>query len=179
VPHGGHTIGIDTSHITRDGGTFFETAARLDPGPLIDGLDGRPWHRFQPYVERAQALAGHRRWAERVRKHGLPEMPYPAPQPRMEMVIAMLYFADADGSGTGNGCRKLVRFHCDGDADYGTLLATRCEIWGNGSWHPTTTRRYAVECARGEIWERIVDANVAHAQRAHEAYYAAIVAKRR
>jgi hypothetical protein len=87
VPHGGHTIGIDTSHITRDGGTFFETAARLDPGPLIDGLDRRPWRIFERYVERAQALAGRRRWAQQLRKHGLPEIPYPAPQPRSEMVI--------------------------------------------------------------------------------------------
>jgi hypothetical protein len=91
----------------------------------------------------------------------------------------MLYFADADGSGTGNGCRKLIRFHCEGDADYATLLDARCELWGNNTWHPVTTRRYAVECARGEIWERIVDANLAHAQRAHEAYYAELTANRR
>jgi hypothetical protein len=91
----------------------------------------------------------------------------------------MLYFADADGSGTGNGCRKLVRFHCDGDADYATLLGARCEVFGGDRWYPTTTRRYAVECARGEIWERIVTANVPSAERAHEAYYAELTAKRR
>jgi hypothetical protein len=91
----------------------------------------------------------------------------------------MMYFADADGSGTGNGCRDLVRFHCDGDADYATLLAARCEVWGNDKWVPGTHRPYAVECARGEIWERIMPANVANAQRACDAYYAELTAKRR
>jgi hypothetical protein len=54
-----------------------------------------------------------------------------------------------------------------------------CEVFGGYKWHPTTTRRYAVECARGEIWERIVTANVANAERAHEAYYAELTANRR
>jgi hypothetical protein len=69
VPHGRHTIGVDTAHINRDGDTFFETAARLDPSPFTETC---PWHIFVRYVGRAQALAGHRRWAQKIREHGLP-----------------------------------------------------------------------------------------------------------
>jgi hypothetical protein len=72
----------------------------------------------------------------------------------------MTYFADADGSGTGNGCIKLLRSHCDADGEYATLSAARCESYGNGKWYPTE-RSFAPDCARGEIWERIEDAELA------------------
>jgi hypothetical protein len=71
IPHGGETICVDTCYVIPDEGrAFFETAARWDRSPFIES---RPWHIFERYRRRDQALAGHRRWAQKVREDGLPE----------------------------------------------------------------------------------------------------------
>jgi hypothetical protein len=50
--------------------------------------------------------------------------------------------------------------------------------YGSGKCH-LKERSYAPDCARGEIWERIMPADLANAQRAHADYYAELTAKRR
>lgn len=71
VPHDGHTIVVDTSYVNDPARLppFYETAARCDRSPWIES---RPWHIFERYQDRAQALAGHHRWAQKVREKGLP-----------------------------------------------------------------------------------------------------------
>jgi hypothetical protein len=72
VAHDGHTICVDTCYVNDPARLppFYETAARIDPSVWVET---RTWHIFEQYQDRAQALAGHARWAQKVREHGVPE----------------------------------------------------------------------------------------------------------
>jgi len=67
---GNETVSVDTSYISDATYAYYETAARIDKGKFVQRY---LWQVLEQYSSRDAALAGHHRWAKKIRQESLIE----------------------------------------------------------------------------------------------------------